>query len=147
MIAGFKKRHLSHLYLKWYVPIAFSSPRAQPEVPVVLFWCQMKAHIFLIITPKFQLQIHYGILYLVVTTENVPISGIPILIFLCIFISASSSVSHTYFCPRREIRSNLEVKFVQNVSQGSRSISYNENTHVKIGTCLFKKVCNCVCYS
>ena len=28
-------------------------PRAHPEV-VLLFWCQMKAHIFLIITPKFQ---------------------------------------------------------------------------------------------
>ena len=29
-------------------------PRVQPEA--VNFWCQMKAHIFLIITPKFQPQ-------------------------------------------------------------------------------------------
>ena len=48
---------LQNDYLKWYVPIAFSSHRAQLEV--VLFWCQMKAHIFLIVTPKFQLQLYY----------------------------------------------------------------------------------------
>ena len=56
----------------------------------------MKAIIFLIITPKFQLQIHYT---LEVTTENVPFSGVPILIFLCISIKVSSLVSHTYDCP------------------------------------------------
>ena len=38
-----------------YIPIAASFPRVQPEVVSIL----MKAHIFLIITPKFQLQIHY----------------------------------------------------------------------------------------
>ena len=51
-------------------------PRVQPEV--VLFCCQIKAHIFLIINPKFQLQICYT---LEVIAENVHISGIPILIF------------------------------------------------------------------
>ena len=59
----------------------------------------MKAHIFLIITLKCQLQIHYT---LEVIAENVPIFGIPILIFLCIFILALYPVSYTYFCPRRE---------------------------------------------
>ena len=38
----------------------------------------MKAHIFLITTLKFQLQIHYT---MEVIAEDVPISGIPILIF------------------------------------------------------------------
>ena len=61
--------------------------------------CQMKVHVFLIITPKFQLQIHYT---LVVIAESVPISGIPILVFLYIFITASFPMSHSYFCPRRE---------------------------------------------
>ena len=79
------------------MPITFSSPRVQPEV--VLFWYQMKAHIFLIITPKFQLQVHNT---LEVIAENVPISGIPIFIFLCIFITASSPVLHNCFCPGRE---------------------------------------------
>ena len=51
-------------------------PRVQPEV--VRFWCQMKAHIFLIIIPKFQPQIHHT---LEVIAENVPISGIPIFIY------------------------------------------------------------------
>ena len=82
--------------IEGYFPIAFSSLRAQPEV--ALFWCQMKAHI-LIITPKSQLQIRYT---LEVIAENAPISGVPFWIFLCIFITASPPVSHTYFCPRRE---------------------------------------------
>ena len=62
-------------------------PMMQPEV--VRFWCQMKAHTFLIITLKFQPQIHYT---LEAIAENVPISGIPIFIFLCIFITASTPV-------------------------------------------------------
>ena len=70
---------------------------AQPEV--VLFWCQMKAHFCLIITPEFQLRIHYT---LAAIAENAPTSGIPILIFLCIFITASPPVLHSYYCPRRE---------------------------------------------
>ena len=96
-------------YLKLDVPIAFSSPRALPEV--VLFRCQMKAHIFLIITPKFKLQIYYT---LEVIAENVPISSISILIFSFIFITALSPVSHTYFCPRRENKKHPWGKIVQN---------------------------------
>ena len=42
----------------------------------------MKAHIFLIVTPKFQPQIHYT---LEVIAENVPISSIPIWI-ICVSI-------------------------------------------------------------
>ena len=96
--------------LKWYVPIAFLSPRAQLEV--VLFWYQMKAHIFLIITQKFHLQIHYTVAAI---AENVLISGIPILIFLCIFITASSPVSLSYFCPRSENNKQPWGKIVENV--------------------------------
>ena len=70
------------------MPIKFLSPGAKQEV--VLFWRQMKAHIFLIISPKFQLQIHNILLKL--QQKNATISGIPILI-LCIFIKVSSHVS------------------------------------------------------
>ena len=59
----------------------------------------MKARIFLIITPKFQIQIEYT---LEVIAENVPISGIPILIFLCIFITASFPSVTYVILPRRE---------------------------------------------
>ena len=42
--------------------------------------------------PKISQQIHY---ILEVIAENEPISDIPVMIFLCIFIRASSPVSHT----------------------------------------------------
>ena len=82
--------------VKRYVPITFSPPGLNG---IITFWCQLKAHIFLSITPKFQLQIHYT---LAVVAENLSISGIPTLIFLCIFITALFPVSHSYICPRRE---------------------------------------------
>ena len=66
----------------------------------------MKAHFFLITIPNFQLQIHNT---WEVITENVLISGIPILILSCIFITASSPVSHSYFAPQVKLRS-FEVK-------------------------------------
>ena len=79
--------------LKDLMPITFSSPRAQPEV--VYFWYQMKAHIFLIANPKFQLQIlcSFGDI-----TKSVKLNGIPENNFLCIFIIASSPGVHTFFC-------------------------------------------------
>ena len=59
--------------------ITFSSPRVQLEVVgFFFFWYQMKAYIFLITTPKFELQIHYT---LEIIAENVLISGIQIFIF------------------------------------------------------------------
>ena len=73
-----------------------SHPRAQPGVVDVLV---SNAHSFLIVTQKFQLQINYT---LAVIVENVTFSGILISIFLYIFITVSSLVSHFYFCPRRE---------------------------------------------
>ena len=74
-----------YIFIKGPYAITFSSPRAQPEV--VYFLYQMKAHIFLIANPKFQLQIlcSFGDL-----TKSVKLNGIPENNFLCIFIIASS---------------------------------------------------------
>ena len=55
---------------------------------------------------------------LAVIAENVPISSIPILIFLCIIITASSPVSHSYFPPGEKIRNNLEVKLYKMCLRG-----------------------------
>ena len=51
----------------------------------------MKAHIFIIVLPKFWLQIHST---LEGTVENVQVNGIQILLFL----TASSLVWPTYLC-------------------------------------------------
>ena len=103
-----------------------------------VFCCQMIAHIFLIVTPKFQLQIHYS---LEVIAENVPISGIPIFNFLFIFITASSTVSHTCFCPRRE---NKKVTLKLICAKCVIGVKVNqfrfENTPVKMGTAPFKQL-------
>ena len=99
----------------------------------------MKALIFLIITLKFQLQIYYT---LAVTAESIPISSVPILIFLCIFITASSQCHILIFAPREKIRSNLEVKLYKMCPMGQgRSVS-SENTQVKIGTSSLKALRN-----
>ena len=67
----------------------------------------MKAHIFLIITSKFQLQICYT---LEVIAENVPVSCVPVLIFLRIFITAFPQCHILVFVSEEQIRSNLEEK-------------------------------------
>ena len=54
----------------------------------------MKAHIFLIANPKFQLQI---LCSLEDTTKSVKLNGIPENNFLCIFIIASSPGVHTLY--------------------------------------------------
>ena len=64
----------------------------------------MKAHVFLIITPTFQPQIHYT---LKVKAENVPSSGIPIFIFLCKQPHPQCQI--LVFCPGEKIKSQLEV--------------------------------------
>ena len=96
--------HITILELKWYgIPIAFSISSQG------LNQCQMKAHIFLIITPKFQVQIHFT---LEVIAENVPISGIPILIFLCIFVTASSPVR---LLQNIDISKIIDIKKILNI--------------------------------
>ena len=59
----------------------------------------MKAHIFLVANPKFQLQIlcSFGDM-----TKNVKLIGIPENNFLCIFIIASSTGMHTLFASTLE---------------------------------------------
>ena len=56
--------------LKALMSITFLSPRAQPEV--VYFLYQMKAHIFLIANPKFQLQILWSFADI---TKSVKLNG------------------------------------------------------------------------
>ena len=77
---------------------SFSSPRVQPEV--VIFWCQMKACIFLNMTPKFLLEIHYT---LKVIVENVPYFSFTNFCFLIMYFHNSLfPVLHSCFCSRRE---------------------------------------------
>ena len=106
---------------------------AQPEV--VHFLVSNEIPHFLITTPKFQLQIHHTF---EVIPENVPIFSIPILIFLCIFITISPTVSHTFFAPGEKIRSNLVVKFYDMCLRGQVQSVESKNTHVKMGTSPFR---------
>ena len=55
----------------------------------------MKAHIFLIANPKYQLQILCSIGDI---TKSMKLIGIPENNFLCIFIIASSPGVYTFFC-------------------------------------------------
>ena len=105
------------------------------------FWCQMKAHIFLIIIPKFQLQIHHT---LEVIRENIPISGVPILNFLRIFITDSSLVSQCHiltFASGEQTRSNLEDKLNKMCLRGQdQSVESEKKKHVKMDTTLCKMI-------
>ena len=93
----------------------------------------MKAHIFLFIIPKFQLQIHYTLegyerkMYLLQVYQ--------FLISNVFFIIASSRVSHSYFASREQTRSNLEIKLYKMCQ--SQSVESEKST-VKIGTIPFK---------
>ena len=80
----------------------------------------MKAHIFLIANPKFQLQIlcSFGDI-----TKSVKLIGIPENNFLCIFIIASSPGVHTFFCLWRVNKKLPQGETSQNAFQRSRSIN------------------------
>ena len=93
-------------YFEYEVPIAFSSPGAQPEV-VPFLVLNKSPYIFLIIIPNFQLQIQYTFevkqkMYL-----------FPVYIYQFWFPYA---VSQTYFCSRGENKKQSWCKIVQNVS-------------------------------
>ena len=122
--------------LKWFFPIVLSSPRAQPEV--VLFWCQMKTHIFSHCNPKFQLQIHYT---LEVIAENVYLFPIYQFWFIYVFSLQPHPQGHfLIFSQGEKIRSNFEVKLYKMcLRDQSRSVK-SENTHVKMDTTLFNTV-------
>ena len=102
------------------MPITFSSPRAQPKVVYFLILDQMKAHIFLIANPKFELQIRcsFGDI-----TKSVKFNGIPENDLLYIFIIASSPGVHTFFCLWRVNKKLPQGETSQNAFQRSRSIN------------------------
>ena len=58
------------------------------------------------------------------------------LLFLCIFITALSPVSHSYFCSRKE--NALEAKLYKMCLRDQGRSVKSENTHVKMGTSIFK---------
>ena len=120
---------VDYLQLKALMPITFSSPRAQPEVVYCLI--SMKAHIFLIANPKFQLQIlcRFGDI-----TKSVTLIGIQESIFLCIFIIASSPEVHTFFCLWGGNKKLPQGETSQNAFQRSRSIN---NMHIRMGISTF----------
>ena len=97
----------------------------------------MKAHIFLIANPKFQLQIlcSFGDI-----TKSVKFNGIPENNFLCIFIIASSSGVHTFFCLWRVTRSYLGVKLQKCISEVKVNQLKVKNMHVKMGISTFNKI-------
>ena len=80
----------------------------------------MKAHIFLVANPKFQLQILCSSGDM---TKNVKLIGIPENDFLCIFIIASSPGVHTFFCLWRVNKKLPQGETSQIAFQRSRSIS------------------------
>ena len=77
----------------------------------------MKAHIFLIANPKFQLQIigSFGDI-----TKSVKLNGIPENNLLCIFIIASSPRVHTFFCLWRVDKNFPQGETSQNAFQRLR---------------------------
>ena len=87
----------------------------------------MKAHIFLIANLKFRLQTpcSFGDM-----AENVKLIGIPINIFLCIYIIASSPGLHTLFCLWRVNKKLPQGETSQNTFQRSRSISWKCKIHM-----------------
>ena len=76
----------------------------------------MKAHIFLIANPKFQLQI---LCSLGVITKSVKLNGIPEN-NLCTFIIASSPGVHTFFC--LDLESKQEANYLRVKFQAATSL-------------------------
>ena len=75
----------------------------------------MKAHIFLIANPKFQLQILCSSGDI---TKCMKLNGIPENNFLCSFIIASSPGVHTFFCLWRVKKKLPQGETSQNAFQG-----------------------------
>ena len=118
-------------FLLSYLPLLNLNIRCSHCILILLFWCLNNAYIFLIIAPKFQLQIHYILEVLAEKCRpTCTYFRYTNLIFLFIFITASSPVGHTYFCPRRENRKQHWGKILQNVSKGSRWISCKWKIHM-----------------
>ena len=95
-------------------------PQGSTGSSTFFFLYQMKAHIFLVANPKFQLQIlcSFGDM-----TKNVKFIGIPENNFLCIFIIASSPGVHTFLCLWRVNKKLPQGETSQNAFQRLRSIN------------------------
>ena len=95
-------------------------PQGSTGSSIFLISNEMKAHIFLIANPKFQLQIlcSFGDI-----TKSMKLNGIPENNFLCIFIIASSQGVHTFFCLWRVNKKLPRDETSQNAFQRSRSIN------------------------
>ena len=113
--------------------------RAQLEVVHVPFLCQMKAHFFLIITPKFQLQIHYT--WAVIAKKKKKKKKNSYFRYTnCDFLmyfhnSLIPSVTFLFLSQKEKLTSNLEVKLHKMCLSGqSPSVNLSENTHIKMGT-------------
>ena len=89
-------------WLKWHIPITFSSPRANRKW-YFFGWQKKSSYIFLVIIPKYQLRVHYT---LAVIAENTLISGRPIFIFLCIFQQLHPQCHILVFAPGEKTRAN-----------------------------------------
>ena len=87
----------------------------------------MKAHIFLIANPQFQLS--FGDI-----SKSVKLIGIPENNFICIFIIASSSGVHTFFCLWRV---NKKLPQGQGETSHISKVKVNQlkvkNVHVRMG--------------
>ena len=96
----------------------------------------MKAHIFLVANPKFQLQILFSFGGII---KNVKLIGIPESSFLCIFIIASSPGVHTFFFLWRANKKLPQGETSQNAFQRSRSINWKWKIYfIKMGISTFK---------
>ena len=95
----------------------------------------MKAHIFLIKNPKFQLQTLCSFEDI---TKSVKLNGIPKNNFLCIFIIASSPGVHTFFCLWRVNQKLPQGETSQNAFRGQGQSIKVKNMHVKMGISTFK---------
>ena len=94
--------------------ITFSYPRAQPEVHVVIFLVSSERRYFSHYNPKFSAS--YS-LYLDVSRKCTHFQY-TILIFLCVFMTASSPVSNIYFWRRGENKSKIQLKLCKICPRG-----------------------------
>ena len=121
--------HLHTCVLKALMPITFSSlgPGCNQKYncTVALFFFflyQMKAHIFLIIPPNFQLQIRY-LLWNGSYSRKCLLSAHTKMYYFVIYFPYSLIPSVKYlFCPREKIKSKLEVQCKCSPSSGQSNI-------------------------
>ena len=99
----------------------------------------MKAHIFLIANPKFQLQI---LCSFEDTTQSVKLNGIPENNFLCIFIIASfPGVLHFLLPLESKHEATSKWNFTKCISEVKVNQLKVKNMHTRMGISTFNKIC------